>query len=132
MKKTVLVFLVILFSIPFYSQNNSLWKGYFSFSNVTQLSQSPTKFFAANENSLFSKNMNTNELKTYTTVDGLSGLTITSQFYSASSNRIFLGYENGLINIIDETDKSVSQVVDIINKGGIAPNLKRINSFNNS
>ncbi|GGD21619.1 type IX secretion system anionic LPS delivery protein PorZ [Flavobacterium orientale] len=129
MKKTVLVFLVILFSIPFYSQNNSLWKGYFSFSNVTQLSQSPTKFFAANENSLFSKNMNTNELKTYTTVDGLSGLTITSQFYSASSNRIFLGYENGLINIIDETDKSVSQVVDIINKGGIAPNLKRINSF---
>ena len=129
MKKTVIIYLSLLISFSIYSQNNSQWKGYFSFSNVTNLSQSPNRFFAANDNSVFFKNMISGELKSYTTIDGLSGQTITAQFFSASSNRLFLGYQNGLINIVDETNNSVSQVVDIINKGGIAPNLKRINSF---
>lgn len=129
MKKIVLLFIVFQLSFSVISQNNSQWKGYFSYSNVSLLTQSSDKVVAVAENSFFSKNLNSNELKTYTTVDGLSGLPISAVYFSASTNRTFLGFENGLINIVNEIDKSVIQVVDIINKGGIAPNLKRINSF---
>ena len=51
-----------------YSQNSQLWKGYFSYKEIKDISQSPTSFFAAAENALFSKNLTTNTLKTTNTI----------------------------------------------------------------
>jgi hypothetical protein len=43
----------------------------------------PPLFFAASENALFSKNTTDNQIKTTNTIDGLSGQTISSLYYSA-------------------------------------------------
>ena len=107
---------------------DQLWKGYFSFNEIKDLSQSQSVVYAAAENALFSKNLNTNTLKTTTTVDGLSGQTITALYHSQTLNRTMVGYDNGLIIVINESDGSMVNVVDIINKQ-LPPNVKRVNHF---
>lgn len=124
-------FIALLFLIAIqigFAQNNQLWKGYFSYNEIKDLSQSPTTFFAAAENALFSKNLNTNVLKTINTVDGLSGQTITAIHHSPTLNKTVIGYQNGLMIVINEADGSMLNVVDIISNG-VNQNLKRINHF---
>ena len=111
-----------------HSQNSQLWKGYFSYKEIKDISQSPTVFYAAAENAIFSKNLATNTLKTTNTIDGLSGQTITAMYHSPTFNKTIVGYENGLMIIINEADGTMLNVVDIITNG-VNQNLKRINHF---
>ena len=128
MKKNLLYF-VFLISIQIgFAQNNLLWQGYFSYNDIRDLSESTTTIFAASENALFSKNNSTNQLKTTNTIDGLSGETITSLYHSPAANKTLVGYENGLIIIINEADGSMLNVVDIISKE-LPANMKKINHF---
>ena len=105
-----------------------VWQGYFSYNDIRDVSQSSTTLFAASENALFSKNTSTGQLKTTNTIDGLSGQTITSLYYSSSTNKTLVGYENGLMVVINEADGSMLNIVDIISKQ-LPANLKRINHF---
>lgn len=128
MKKYFITFL-FLFTIQMgYTQNNQLWKGYFSYNEIKDVSQSLNTFFAASENALFSKNLSTDVLKTTNTIDGLSGQTITSIYHSPTFNKTLVGYQNGLMIVINEADGSMLNVVDIITNG-VNQNLKRINHF---
>jgi hypothetical protein len=127
MKKYLYALLILAFAQPAISQNQ-LWKGYFSFNEIKDVSQSPNAIYAAAENALFSKNLGTNTLKTTTTIDGLSGQTITALYHSESQNKTMVGYQNGLIIVINDADGSMLNVVDIINKQ-IPSNIKRVNHF---
>jgi len=111
-----------------FAQSNLLWQGYFSYNDIKDVSQSPTTIYAASENALFSKNTSNNQLKTTNTIDGLSGQTITSLYYSPTSNKTLVGYENGLMIVINEADGSMKNIVDIISKQ-LPANLKKINHF---
>lgn len=128
MKKIVLYFLLINFSQNSFAQEKVSWQGYFSYTEIKDVSASVNAVFAASENALFSKNVMTNVFKTTNTIDGLSGQTISSIYYSETSNKTLVGYENGLIIAINETDGSLLKVVDIINKQ-LPPNIKKINHF---
>ncbi|UPZ18048.1 T9SS type A sorting domain-containing protein [Flavobacterium humidisoli] len=110
------------------AQSKLSWQGYFSFNEIKDISESATTVFAASENALFSKNSATNVLKTTTTVDGLSGQTISAVYYSEASKKTIIGYENGLMILINEVDGSILKVVDIINKQ-LPANTKKINHF---
>jgi hypothetical protein len=126
--KSYLSVLLLFFSGFCLAQGNFAWKGYFSYNDIKDLSQSPTTFYAAAENALFSQNLSSGMLKTTNTVDGLAGQTITAMYHSATFNRTLVGYDNGLIIVINEADGSMLKVVDIINKQ-LPPNIKRINHF---
>ncbi|MCI4443303.1 MAG: T9SS type A sorting domain-containing protein [Lentimicrobium sp.] len=128
MKKRFLYFLFLIFIQTGFAQNNLLWQGYFSYNDIKDLSQSATTIFAASENALFSKNTSTNQLKTTNTIDGLSGQTISALYYSSTSNKTLVGYENGLMIVINEADGSMLNIVDIINKQ-LPSNIKKINHF---
>lgn len=124
------IFLFFAFSISFgFAQNNQLWKGYFSYNDVRDVTQSPTRFFAACENALFSKSVTSNELKTTNTIDGLPSQEISATYHSTTFNKTLVGYGNGLIIVVNENDGSILNVVDIINKQ-IPPNIKKVNHFN--
>ena len=128
MKNYVLVLIALLATgFGFSQQADSGWKGYFSYTEIKDLTQSPTRFYAASENALFSKDVNSNVIKTINTIDGLSAQVISAVFHSPTSNRILVGYENGLINVVNP-DGSIVKVVDIINKQ-LPPNVKRVNHF---
>lgn len=128
MKNRLLHFLVLITVQLGFAQNNFLWQGYFSYNEITDLSESSTTIYAASENALFSKNTATGQIKTTNTVDGLSGQTISSLYHSETFNKTLVGYENGLMIVINEADGSMLNVVDIINKQ-LPPNTKKINHF---
>lgn len=130
--KNIFIFFLFIFSIQVtFAQNNSLWKGYFSYNEIKDVAQSETQFFAASENALFSKNTLTNLIKTTNTINGFPSQTISAIYHSANFQKTLVGYENGLMIVINENDGTILNVVDIINKQ-IAPNIKKINHFNES
>ena len=111
-----------------FAQPNQMWRGHFSYNHITELSQSENKLFVAAENALFTKNLATNVLSTTTTVDGLSGETISAMHHSAAFNKTFIGYQTGLMLIVNEADHTILNVVDILNKN-IPSTIKKINHF---
>ncbi|UTN04987.1 T9SS type A sorting domain-containing protein [Flavobacterium bizetiae] len=124
-------FLYVLFLLLFqfsFAQNKLSWQSYFSFNEIKDISEAPTTIFAASENALFSKNTTTKNIKITTTVDGLSGQTISALYHSEGFKKTIIGYENGLMIVINEKDGSILKVVDIINKQ-LPANLKKINHF---
>lgn len=127
MKKYFLLFALALLPISALSQAYPGWKGYFSYTEIKDLAQSATKFYAASENALFSKDLGTNIIRTTNTIDGLSSETISALYHSPATGKTIIGYENGLINVIN-ADGSIVKVVDIINKQ-LPPNIKRVNHF---
>jgi ligand-binding sensor domain-containing protein len=128
MEKKFLYGLFLLLMQFGFAQNKLLWQGYFSYNQIKDVSDSPTAIYAATENALFSKNTATNIVKTINTVDGLSGQAISSLYHSESFRKTLIGYENGLMIVINEVDGSIIKVVDIINKQ-LPANLKKINHF---
>lgn len=73
--------------------------------------------------------MNTNELKTINTIDGLSGQDITAIYHSQEYNKTIIGHANGLILVLNESDGRILIVPGIRDQAGITPNRKRINHF---
>ncbi|MDD2674221.1 MAG: T9SS type A sorting domain-containing protein [Flavobacterium sp.] len=128
MKKSVLYFLLLLCVQMGFAQSDLSWQGYFSYNEIKDVSEAANAVFAASENALFSKNVTTNLIKTTNTIDGLSGQTISSLYHSTTFNKTILGYENGLILVINQADGTILNVVDIINKQ-LPANLKKINHF---
>ena len=128
MKNNSLYFLLLLFMQMGFSQNKLLWQGYFSYNEIKGVSESATTVYAASENALFSKNTTTNLIKTTNTIDGLSGQTISAVYHSLKFNKTIVGYENGLIIVINESDGSLLNVVDIISKQ-LPVEIKKVNHF---
>ena len=124
--------IILLLTIGFSNAQNysALWEDHFSYLNVNDIVQGNGKVFAASENAVFIYDILTNELETITTVNGLSGEFITKIHYSENYNLLIIGYENGLIEVYNESDKSVLSVVDILEKPTIPPDNKIINHFN--
>lgn len=127
MKKCFFWFILFLFQISFCQQNLN-WKGYFSYNVIKDISESSTKVYAAAENSLFTKNLTTSEIKTINSIDGLSGQTISALYHSDAFNKTVVGYQDGLIIVINDVDGTMLNVVDIINKN-IPGNIKKVNHF---
>ena len=128
MKNNSLYFFFLFFIQIGFAQNNLQWQGYFSYNEIKGVSGSANTVFAASENALFSKNSSNNIIKTTNTVDGLSGQTISSIYHSVKFNKTIIGYENGLIIVINEADGSMLKVVDIISKQ-LPSEIKKVNHF---
>src|SRR5690606_23695814 len=82
------------------------------------------------ENAVFIYNLSTRQIKTLSTINGLSGEFITTVHYSEAFKLLIIGYENGMIEIVKDGDENILKVVDILEKQTIPPDRKRINNFN--
>ncbi|MDC1324763.1 ABC transporter substrate-binding protein, partial [Flavobacteriaceae bacterium] len=122
----------IIFSLPtlnFSQDFSEFWEAHFSYLNITEIVNGNNKIYAASENAVFSYDPNTNQLETITTLNGLSGEFISTIHYSTDYELILIGYQNGLIEVFNESENQVLKVVDIINKTTIPSNSKKINHF---
>ncbi len=127
---TTLIFLVF-FVLSSHAQDfSALWQGYFSYYNIKDVVVSTAKVYGASENAVFTYDLTTKELETITTIEGLSGQTITTIAYNETYQALLIGYANGLIEIVSGSENKILSVVDIVDKQTIPPNLKRINHFN--
>ncbi|MBW2938460.1 T9SS type A sorting domain-containing protein [Aureisphaera sp. CAU 1614] len=123
-------FLLFLITYLGIAQNfEDEWKGFFSYVSVKSITQGNDKLFVGAENAVFSFDLSTQEIKTISTINGLSGELISTVYYSVDYRVLFVGYENGLIDVVIEGEEDVLKVVDILEKPTIPPNKKRINQF---
>ena len=134
--KSLFISIFFLFCNLNFSQNfTENWDSYFSYLNVKAVTHSNNNIYAATENAVFVLNTLTNDIKTITTVNGLSGDNISSIYYSEIYDLIVIGYENGLIEIVSNTDDEVLNgdnilsVINILEKPTIPPTQKSINHF---
>jgi len=105
------------------------WTGFFSYNNITDVARGDDRIFAAAENAVFVYNLVDQSITTISTINGLSGETISSIYFSTNFNTLFIGYENGLMDVLVDDNPDVLTVVDIFNRQSIPPTEKRINHF---
>mgnify|MGYP001467470708 CR=1 FL=1 len=129
-------FLILFFLFNFsqsqensYNSSSNNWNTYFSYSEISYSQHENNTIFFSSDNALFSYNFLTLELNTFDTLLGFSGDKISSFFFSELYNKILIGYENGLIQILDLAELTVVNILDIKNKTTIPSNNKRINNF---
>lgn len=128
MFRRILTILVLLCFVFGFSQNNQLWKGYFSYNQITDVSESSQNIYASCENVFFSKNLTTNDLKTKTSVDGLEAETITTIYHSDTTNKTFVGNGNGLLLIVNQ-DGTIMYKKGIMDEVPVSSLIKKINHF---
>lgn len=121
------LWLLLFFQMAVCQQNQN-WKGYFSYNQIKDVSESVNTIYVAAENALFSKNLNSQKTQTITTVDGLEGGVISAMYHSNEYHKTLVGYKNGLMIIIDDASGKMLNVVDIPNKN-LPSNMKEINHF---
>jgi streptogramin lyase len=126
-----LVPILLFISQGLFAQNfEDTWSGYFSYVSVKSISQGNDKIYAASENAIFTYDLSTEEINTISTINGLSGQSISTIYYSELFGILVIGYENGLIELVIDGNEDILTVVDIVDKQTIPPNKKRINQFN--
>lgn len=108
-KKTVLLF-IFFSSISWYqswSQTDfsSDWEDFYSYNNVKDFTKIGSKIYALVDNAVFIYDEVTKETKKLSSVQGLSGETTSSIYYSESNKKIIIGYETGLLEIVDDKGK---------------------------
>ena len=102
------------------------WKGYFSYNTIVDVSADVNKVYTASSNAVFTYEDATNTIEKFSTIEGLEGELISTNYYSENFQVHVIGYENGLIEIL-QANGDVLTEVDIVDKQTIPPNQKRIN-----
>ena len=128
MFRSLLVVVFFLFPLFHFSQDYSaLWEGHYSYNEIKDVSQGTNTIYAAADNAVFILDTQTNEINEITTVNGISGESISAIYYSEGYELLVIGYENGLLEIVFDNDSEILTVVDIIDKPTISPSDKKIN-----
>ncbi|MGB3590592.1 MAG: two-component regulator propeller domain-containing protein [Nonlabens sp.] len=124
------LFLLVVSSIQGLSAQDfsDSWEGFFSFTNIVDLEESTDNIYGATDNAVFVYNIASRSFSTITTINGLSGDQISQIHYDESRNLLVVGYENGLLQVVD-SNNDVRTVVAIRDKQVIRPERKRINEF---
>ena len=122
----IFFYLFFCFSILSFSQQK-LWKGYFSFNEITDICISEQKVYSSTKNSVFNKDVFSNILTTFTSINDVKPDEITAILHT-SNNYTLIGNKNGLIILI-KPDGTTLNKVDIITDVPVPANSKKINDF---
>lgn len=114
-KKVFLIILVLFFGVKAIAQTDysALWEDYYSYNNVKDIVKNGEDIFSLVDNAIFSYNISTKELEKTSSINGMSGEVTSAIAFSSSLNKIIIGYENGLLDIIN-SDGTIDKVVDIL------------------
>lgn len=126
MSKTLLFFFILLFTgQTVWSQELDSWEVYPSFSTIVNVSVGSGEVYAGTLGGIFK--VESNEITTLTTLDGLYRSNPSSVIYDETNERIFAGYIDGTIDVINFDDGSIQALEDIKRVDRFSS--KRINQF---
>jgi hypothetical protein len=133
MKKLFFLFLFLNYSLIFSQVDYSdSWEDFYSYNNVKDFVKVDNILYALTDNAVFTFDETTSEIKKFSSIQGLSGETTSSIHYSAAFKRLVIGYQNGLIEVIDENG-AITISSDIVNfsQSGIK-SINHISEFGNT
>ena len=123
----------LFFSFLFSAQTDysDSWEDLYSYNNVKDIVKVDEVIYALVDNAIFTYDTAKEEINKLSSVQGLSGETTSSMYYNKSFQRLFIGYENGLLEVVD-TDGSITISSDIVsfNQSG-RKSINHIKEFNN-
>ena len=103
--KSLLIFIFVgqlLFSQTDFSDK---WEDFYSYNNVKDFIKIDNRIYAIADNAAFIYNIDTKVINKISSVQGLAGKETSSIYYSESTNRFVIGYQSGLLEIIDSGGK---------------------------
>jgi len=112
---------IIFFSAISFSQTDysDSWEDFYSYNNVKDFIKVENVIYALADNAVFTYNVSTEEINKLSSVQGLSGETTTAIYYSKSFKRLVIGYQNGLIEVVDENNEiTISSDIANFNQSG--------------
>jgi len=132
MKKIIQILLLFfIVSIDAQQDYSSNWEDFYSYNNVKNFVITNQTIYAIVDNAVFKYKITSGEISKISSVNGLSGETITSIYYDENLDKIVIGYQTGLIEIIDNQNQ-VTIAKDIVNfnySGNKA--INNITAYNN-
>lgn len=115
MKKRIYI-LLLLITVQGWAQvdfSNS-WEDFFSYNNVKDFVKTDNEIYAISDNAFFTYNISDDKIQKMSSINGLSGQSTSSLCYSKKFQKTIIGYETGLLEIIDKNG-NVFIVKDIVN-----------------
>ncbi len=131
MKSYIKIILITIFFFVYHSSFSQIdysseWEDFYSYNNVKDFIKINSTIYAIVDNAAFIYDLNTNEIQKISSVHGLSGKETSSIFYSTSTDRFVIGYESGLLEIIDDKGKiTIANDIERLDITG----LKQINQI---
>ena len=115
MKKFTQIFIFLFINIIFSQVDyTNSWEDFYSYNNVKDFIKVDNNIYAIVDNAIFTYNIVTGEVTKISSVNGLSGETTTSLHYSKDLEKVVIGYETGLLEIIDNKS-NITIAKDIVN-----------------
>jgi hypothetical protein len=115
MKKFFFLFLFLISSTIFAQIDYSdSWEDFYSYNNVKDFVKVDNIIYALVDNAVFLYNEDTSEINKFSSIQGLSGEVTSSIYYNSTFKRLVIGYQNGLVEVIDENGE-ITISSDIVN-----------------
>ncbi|WP_373941945.1 hypothetical protein OEG92_00570 [Polaribacter sejongensis] len=102
--KKLFILSILFFSVSFSAQTDysASWEDFYSYNNVKDFVKVDDVIYALSDNAVFTYDVVTKEIEKLSSVQGLSGETTSSIHYNSAFRRLVIGYENGLVEVVDE------------------------------
>ena len=110
----ILVFFLVPAAVWAQVDYSNNWEDFYSYNNVKDFIKTEDQLHAIVDNAVFTFNSTTGEMSKISSVNGLSGESTSSIFYSTTYKKLIIGYETGLIEIIDNKN-TITILKDIVN-----------------
>lgn len=133
MKKIFFLFLIFINSSVFSQVDYSdSWEDFYSYNNIKDFIKVDDIIYALVDNAVFTFNETTKEIEKFSSIQGLSGETTSSIYYNNTFKRLVIGYENGLVEVIDENGAiTISSDIVSFNQSGVKK-INHISEFGNT
>jgi hypothetical protein len=118
-----------VFSLSLFAQNTIQtynWKTYTSFNSVTNIIEIDNELWVGTKGGIIIYDTAGNQLRTFTTANGLLDVSVSSLFYDSLSKSVFVGFDNGIIDVFRNNEWK--HITDIFDASKQYPNRK-INTF---
>jgi hypothetical protein len=124
----LIVFLFVIFSVI--SSNAQLqpigsWRSHIPNNKGLAVCEAGEKIYCLTETGLFFYNRGDNTIERLGKIEGLSGINTRAMHYHEESEILYLGYEDGTIDLIDKNDK-VTTLKDIQRKSYTSKKINKI------
>ena len=131
--KKIFSLYILLFSLVISAQTDysASWEDFYSYNNVKDFTKVDTIIYALTDNAIFTYDVLSGEINKISSIQGLSGETTSAIYFNETFNRVVIGYENGLVEVIDD-DGSITISSDIVNFNQSGEkSINHISEFNN-
>jgi hypothetical protein len=125
MKILLIVFSFLLFIKSQAQISTGTWRFHSATSKAIAIAASESTVFTAFENGLFEYDIASKEKKLWTAINGLSDIEISTLYFYAETNQLYIGYKNGNIDVLKGGEIYNIPALKLAS----IPYSKKINSF---